>query len=65
MNLDKSNIGLLDSLKIPVDNSRIKVDINVLKSRVKEEERRENKVNYIFFGIALSFILTVGIILSL
>jgi len=49
MNLDKNNIDLLDSLKIPVDNSRIKVDINVLKSRVKEEERKETKVNYFFF----------------
>jgi len=65
MNLDKSSIDFLDTLKIPLDKSRIKVDINVLKSRAKEEERRENKVNFFFFGIACSCILTVGIILSL
>ena len=42
-----------------------RVDINDLLARVREEKKKENKVNLVFFGLFASLILVVGIILSL
>ena len=58
----------IDSLETPkIIDSKIssKVDINQLISRAREEEKKENKLNYIFLSIAGSIILSVGLILSL
>ena len=41
-----------------------RVDINNLLARVREEKKRENKVNFIFFGLFASLVFIVGIILS-
>ena len=41
-----------------------RVDINELIARVRKEKKKEKKVNLIFFGLILSLILVVGIILS-
>ena len=41
-----------------------RVDINELIARVRKEKIKEKKVNLIFFGLILSLILVVGIILS-
>ena len=41
-----------------------RVDINDLLARVREEKKKENKVNFIFFGLFASVIFVVGIILS-
>tara|TARA_Y100000389_G_scaffold33290_1_gene28339 strand:+ start:195 stop:410 length:216 start_codon:yes stop_codon:yes gene_type:complete len=58
----------LVNLKTPND-ARLKfdgrVDINDLIARVREEKKKENKVNFVFFGLFSSLILVVGIILAL
>tara|TARA_B110001450_G_C17528527_1_gene443642 strand:+ start:282 stop:497 length:216 start_codon:yes stop_codon:yes gene_type:complete len=41
-----------------------RVDINDLLARVREEKKKENKVNLVFLGLFASVILVVGIILS-
>ena len=41
-----------------------RVDINVLLTRVREEKKKEQKVNLIFLGLFTSLICIVGIILS-
>jgi hypothetical protein len=51
--------------KINIDKIPTKVDINFLISRAREEKKKENKTNYIFFIIASFLILSIGIILSL
>ena len=40
------------------------VDINCLLAKVRKEERKKNKINLFFFGMFLSLILIVGILLS-
>jgi len=58
----------IDILQIPKEidlNISSKVDINQLISKAREEEKKKNKLNYIFLSIAGSIILSVGLILSL
>ena len=40
-----------------------RVDINNLLARVRNEKRKENKINLVFFGL-VSLVLVVGILLS-
>ena len=40
------------------------VDINDLLARVRKEKNKENKENFIFFGLISALVLVVGIILS-
>ena len=57
----------LTSIKTPEVKQKIlpgRVDINDLLSRVREEKKKENQVNFIFFGLFTSLVLIVGIILS-
>lgn len=42
-----------------------RVDINHLLARVRKEEKKEYKINLIFFGLFASLVLVVGILLSL
>ncbi len=41
------------------------VDINHLLARVRKEERKEHKINIIFFGMFAALVLIIGILLSL
>ena len=41
-----------------------RVDINDLLSRVRDEKKKANKVNLIFFGLFTSLVFIVGVILS-
>ena len=41
-----------------------RVNINELLDRVRDEKKRQNKINLIFLGFFASFIFVVGIILS-
>ena len=41
-----------------------RVDINNLLARVREEKKKENKINMLFFSLFTSLVLIVGIILS-
>ena len=51
-------------VKIEEVSSSGRVDINNLLARVREEKKKENKLNFIFFCLFASLIFTVGIILS-
>ena len=42
-----------------------RVDINTLLARARKKERKEDKVNLVFFGLFAVLILVVGILLSL
>jgi len=65
MSSEQININTLQNQKIIDVNITPKVDINFLISRARAEKRKENKLNYILFGIICAVILTLGIILSL
>ena len=41
-----------------------RVDINDLLARVREEKKKENKINLVFFSLFVSLIFVVGLILS-
>jgi hypothetical protein len=41
-----------------------RVDINILLTRARKEKEKETKTNLIFFGLMLSLIIIVGLILS-
>jgi hypothetical protein len=65
MSSEQLNINTLENQKIVDVNITPKVDINFLISRARAQKRKENKLNYILFGIICTVILTLGIILSL
>ena len=65
MSSEQININTLENQKIIDVNITPKVDINFLISRARAEKRKENKLNYILFGIICTVILTLGIILTL
>ena len=41
-----------------------RVDMNDLLARVRKEENKVNKENFVFFGLISALVLVVGIILS-
>ena len=41
-----------------------RVDINHLIARARKEENKENKINFVFFGLFTALVLVVGILLS-
>ena len=45
-------------------NDTTRVNINDLLARVREEQKKQTKVNFTFFGIFASLVIVVGIILS-
>ena len=65
MSSEQININTLQNEKIIDLNITPKVDINFLISRARAEKRKENKLNFILFGIICAVILILGIILSL
>ena len=65
MSSEQIKIDSLETPKIIDSNINIKVDVNQLISRAREEEKKENTLNYIFLSITVSIILSVGVILSL
>ena len=42
-----------------------RVDINVLMAKVRNEKKKQNKENLVFFGLISSVVVIVGIIASL
>ena len=55
---------VLETPKAVVKEFPGRVDINNLLARVREEKKRENKANLVFFGLFTSLIVVVGLILS-
>ena len=55
-----------DSLEneTPVKNAKLKVDINTLMDRVREEKKKEKKENLLFVGLIASAVLITGAIAS-
>ena len=58
-------IGYVDEAKQSRKSNTLKVDINVLMDRVREEKKKEKKENLIFLSLIGSAILITGIIASL
>lgn len=65
INTDKQNFTTLST---PEEGKKIhpnRVDINDLLARVRDEKKKENKINIVFFSLFASVVLIFGIILSL
>ena len=62
---NNQTIGYVDDRKTLKKKDSLKVDINVLMDRVREEKRKEKKENLIFLSLIGSAILITGIIASL
>tara|TARA_B110001452_G_scaffold237475_1_gene217326 strand:+ start:1593 stop:1808 length:216 start_codon:yes stop_codon:yes gene_type:complete len=63
-----SNSDKLPPLETPIfkeEKIKGRVDINDLLARVRDEKKKENKINLIFFSMFASLVIVVGIILSL
>ena len=54
-----------DLNKTLIGQSSKRVDINVLLSKVRDDEKKQKKENLAFFGIVASVIVITGIIASL
>jgi len=65
MSAEQININTVETQKVVDNDIPTKVDINQLLSRVRLEQKKENKSNFIFFVIVAFVILAVGITLSL
>ena len=62
---DDQTIGYVDKIKQSKNTDTLKVDINVLMDRVREEKKKEKKENIIFLSLIASAILVTGVIASL
>ena len=62
MSSEHMNIGILKKVDV---NTPKKVDINVLMSKAREEQKKINKKNFIFVSGIVSFVLILGVISSL
>ena len=61
---ENKNVSILMNAKTGKKNSSGRVDINVLINRIRLEKQKENKINLVFFGLIMSLVVVVGIILS-
>jgi|TARA_B110000971_G_scaffold66505_1_gene68200 hypothetical protein len=61
---ENKNVSILMNPKTGKKNSSGRVDINVLINRIRLEKQKENKINLVFFGLIMSLVVVVGIILS-
>ena len=56
-------------LEIPKKSEKVsssgRVDINILMSRARKVKEADNRINLVFFGLFVSLLLIVGILLSL
>ena len=62
--VEEHNLNLLETPEVIEKKLSGRVDINELLARVREEKKKENKVNLVFLSLFASLILIVGIILS-
>jgi len=62
MSSEHINIGILKRVDV---NTPKKVDINVLMSKAREEQKKINQQNLILISGVVSFVLVLGIISSL
>ena len=64
INTEQQKFTSLVTPEVEVKKMSARVDINHLLARVREEKKRENKANLVFFGLFTSLIVVVGLILS-
>ena len=55
---------LVTSKKSEEVSSAGRVDINILKNRVRKAKEKETRTNLVFLGLTVSLIFVVGLILS-
>ena len=61
---DGNNLPPLEAPIFKEEKIKARVDINDLLARVREEKKKENKVNLVFLGLFSGLIIVVGTILS-
>ena len=61
MSVDQVNYSKINN----DSSSNRRVDINVLLSKVRDDEKKQKKENLVFFGLVASVIVITGIIASL
>ena len=59
---NNKNLGFSQEIKVATKSTN--VDINVLKSKLKEAKKKERNGNYIFLGIVCSAVAITGVIAS-
>ena len=64
MSKENLNYELQNLTSKPNLNKQSKVDINILLNKVRAEEKKENIEKTLLIGFIASFILIVGLILS-
>ena len=62
--LDTDQVDEKELVLKKVEKSKIKVDINTLMDRVREEKKKEKKENLILVGFIASVVLITGAIAS-
>jgi len=65
INIEDNTIDTVDTIKVDEKMFSGRVDINTLLAKVRKEEQKANKINFIFFFMFALLILIVGILLSL
>ena len=65
--INPEKVSLEPSIPLEMRKKNIsgRVDINHLLAKVREEQKKENHTNLVFFGFFASLIVIVGILLSL
>jgi hypothetical protein len=61
---DERNISTLVTPKVVNNETSGRVNINDLLARVREEKKKEGKINIVFFGLLTSLVFVAGLILS-
>ena len=64
INTDIDKVPSFDTPKSEEALTR-RVDINILLSRARKIQEKETRTNLVFFGLIVSLVLVVGILLSL
>ena len=64
INNEQQNLAPLMTSEGGEKTTKTRVDINDLIKRVREEKKKENKINLVFFSLFASLIFVVGLILS-
>lgn len=64
INNEQQNLASLMTSEGGEKTTKTRVDINDLIKRVREEKKKENKINLVFFSLFASLIFVVGLILS-
>ena len=61
---EEKKLETLTTPEVNKEETNSRVDINHLLAKVREEKKKENKVNLVFFGLISLLVLIVGILLS-